>query len=97
MQQREAFILHYGERQNSRYLAVAMDCSTEAAANHLKAATDSLRAIAGPEFGPFTAQLAHCYTRLTPSEQLVLPSIKSVVRRYVWPRRIALRGRRTDQ
>src|SRR4051794_41165259 len=35
MQQREAFILTYGEKLDLRALAVAMDCSVTAATNHL--------------------------------------------------------------
>src|SRR5436190_20123545 len=48
-QQREAFLLTQGEGFDLRALAVAMDCSTEAAGNHLKAATDMLRTISGAE------------------------------------------------
>src|SRR5687768_5070472 len=40
-QQREAFILHHGERLNARLLGVAMDCSTGAADVHLRAAGDA--------------------------------------------------------
>ena len=39
LQQREAFILHQGERLNPRLLGVAMDCSITAAQVHLDAAT----------------------------------------------------------
>ena len=44
MQQREAFILTHGEEWDTRNLATAMDCSTEAAAVHLKEATRTLSA-----------------------------------------------------
>ena len=37
-QQSEAFILNHGEHLNTRYLAIAMDCSTHAAEMHLGAA-----------------------------------------------------------
>ncbi len=40
-QQQEAFILAQGEKLNARYIAVAMDCSIQAATNHLKAAEDA--------------------------------------------------------
>ena len=46
-QQREAILLNHGERLNPRFLAVAMDCSAQAAANHLRAATNEMSAIAG--------------------------------------------------
>lgn len=54
LQQREAFILHHGERLNERLLGVAMDCSAGAAAAHLNAAADSLNAIAGDRARPLT-------------------------------------------
>src|SRR4051812_35090482 len=41
-QQREAFLLHHGERLNERWSAVTMDCSVIAASNHLNAATATL-------------------------------------------------------
>jgi DNA-directed RNA polymerase specialized sigma24 family protein len=89
LQQREAFILHHGERMNLRYLAVAMDCSTQAAGTHLNAATDQLRTVSREFFDEFTQQLARCYARTTPSEQLIVPSIRAQYRRYIWPRKIA--------
>ncbi len=46
-QQCEAFILHQGEKLNSRFLGVTMDCSSAAAENHLNAANAALAAIAG--------------------------------------------------
>src|SRR5581483_10284 len=52
-QQREAFILHHGERLNERWSAVTMDCSVIAAANHLKAADSALRALAGDRFDAY--------------------------------------------
>jgi DNA-directed RNA polymerase specialized sigma24 family protein len=89
LQQREAFILNHGERMNSRYLAVAMDCSTDAANNHLRAADAALRAVSAEFFDEFVNQMARCYARTTPSEQLIVPRIRSQYRMYVWPRRIA--------
>src|SRR3954469_20964207 len=44
-QQREAFILHHGERLNPRMLGVAMDCSTGAARMHLQVADDAMNAV----------------------------------------------------
>ena len=87
-QQQEAFLLHHGEKLNTRFMSVSMDCSIEAAHNHLRVATGSLRMVAGPSFDAFTNRLAVAYARQTPSEDLVLPSVKSIVRRRVWPRRV---------
>jgi DNA-directed RNA polymerase specialized sigma24 family protein len=42
-QQQEAFILYTCEHLGPRTSSIAMDCSTEAAGNHLRAATDALR------------------------------------------------------
>ena len=93
-QQREAFLLHYCERLNDRYSALAMDCSTEAAANHLKAATQALRLVAGADFDPLTKKLCDAYAHLTPEGQDVIPQINKVVFRQVnlrkWLERIVL-------
>ena len=88
VQQREAFILHHGERLDTRQLAVAMDCSTEAAQNHLKEATRSLGALGGEYFPTFTAQLAQTYQSLTPDGELVLTNVQWNVRRHLWPRKV---------
>jgi DNA-directed RNA polymerase specialized sigma24 family protein len=93
-QQREAFLLHHCERLNDRYSALAMDCSTEAAANHLKAATQALRLVAGADFDPLTKKLCDAYAHLTPEGQDVIPQINKVVFRQVnlrkWLERIVL-------
>jgi DNA-directed RNA polymerase specialized sigma24 family protein len=88
MQQREAFILNHGENLNARFLAVAMDCSVIAATQHLQAANNALLAIAGKDFEPFTHQVVERYKQLTPTEDLAVPHVKTIVRRWVWPRRI---------
>jgi DNA-directed RNA polymerase specialized sigma24 family protein len=67
IQQREAFILHAGERFNPRFLGVAMDCSTDAAQNHLDAATTTLRGIAGNDFAALANHLANSYAHLGPA------------------------------
>jgi len=91
-QQREAFLLHYCERLNARYSAVAMDCSTEAADNHLKAAEQSLRLVAGGEFDPLSAKLIDAYAHLTPDPNDLLPTVNSTVFHQVrlrkWLRRL---------
>lgn len=87
-QQMEAFILHHGEKLNMRYLAVAMDLSVEAAHNHLRVATGALRQASAEYFDHFTDRLAAAYARLSPHENLVVPRVKSVIRRKVLPRKI---------
>lgn len=88
-QQQEAFILHHGERLNPRQLAVAMDCSTEAAQMHLREASAALAALSGELFAAFTAQLALAHQKLTPREDLVLGDVRKRVRRSLLPRRLA--------
>ncbi len=87
-QQREAFILTHGEQMDLRNLAVSMDCSTEAASNHLKQASGTLSKLAGTYFPTFTAQLTQTYRSLTPSDDLILTDVRWNARRHVWPRRI---------
>jgi DNA-directed RNA polymerase specialized sigma24 family protein len=87
-QQQEAFILQHGEHLGGRTSALAMDCSIEAATNHLRAATESLRLVAGEQFDIFVLRLSNAYRRLAPSAELILPSMKSLARRRVWPRRL---------
>lgn len=93
-QQAEAFILHHGERFNSRLMGVAMDCSTQAAASHLNAATNELRAIAGDEFPALTAALTRAYASLTPPETSVRTSVHGQVGRIIWRERVARMVRR---
>jgi hypothetical protein len=88
-QQQEAFILHSCERLGSRMSSIAMDLSTEAAGNHLRAAIDALRQIGGERYETFTARATNAYRRLAPPPDVILPRLKSIVRRQVWPRRVA--------
>jgi len=87
-QQREAFLLHHGERLNDRYAAVAMDCSTEAAHNHLVVAERQLRLVAGPNLAALTKKLADAYMHLTPADDSVVPAVNRVVFRQVTVRRV---------
>lgn len=88
-QQREAILLHHGEHLNPRYLAVAMDCSAEAAANHLRVATLALQQLSGPDaLGPLLNEVGAAYQRLSPDLSGVGPAIRRDVRRYLVPRRI---------
>ena len=83
-QQREAFILSRGEKLNQRQAAVAMDCSSSAAGNHLQAADRALGAIAGDSFDERATALLNVYNSLTPGDDLVVGDINLVVRRIGW-------------
>ena len=90
-QQREAFILHHGERLNARHLGVAMDCSTGAAEVHLRAATDALSAVSNARIDELSAALARAYANLQVAQPDPSPTINVHVRRVrrrVWARRI---------
>ena len=93
-QQREAFLLHHCERLNARYSALAMDCSTEAADNHLKAANQALQLVAGADFEPLVKMMCDAYSHLTPDPNDLLPTVNNMVFRGVrlrkWIRRIVL-------
>ncbi len=77
-QQQEAFMLARGEQLDNRHVAVAMDCSMAAAANHLAAATKSLSAIAGDVFELQATALAGVYASLTPPEEMILDDVSAM-------------------
>jgi DNA-directed RNA polymerase specialized sigma24 family protein len=87
-QQREAFLLHHAEHLQMRQVAVAMDCSTDAAGAHLAAAVSDLKTVTGADFPRFSAQLAAAYQTFTPTDDAIVPVISPRVARYVWPRKI---------
>jgi DNA-directed RNA polymerase specialized sigma24 family protein len=87
-QQREAFLLHHGEQFDRRQLATAMDCSADAAANHLVAATGALRPVAADRLGDFTAALPQLLARVVPPRETIAMEAERETRRYVWPRRL---------
>jgi DNA-directed RNA polymerase specialized sigma24 family protein len=87
-QPREALVLAQAEKLNARQLAVAMDCSTEAAANHLTHARRELSNVVGLQLNVLLANLERVYQSLTPQEHLSLPLVKQITRRYLWPRRL---------
>jgi DNA-directed RNA polymerase specialized sigma24 family protein len=90
-QQREAFILHQGERLNPRMLGVAMDCSMGAADTHLRAATDTLAAVTGGPVEPLAERLTRAYAGLQAAQPRPEPSVRvhiRRVRRRLWLRRI---------
>jgi DNA-directed RNA polymerase specialized sigma24 family protein len=86
-QQREAFLLRYGEKLNERYSALAMDCSTKAVETHLIGAERGLKLVAGADFEPLVAKLSDAYMHLTPDEQQLVPQVSGVVFRRVTVRR----------
>jgi DNA-directed RNA polymerase specialized sigma24 family protein len=86
-QQREALLLRHGEKLNERYSALAMDCSTEAAENHLKAAETSLRLVAGEHYDPMLQKMVDAYVHLTPEPDQLVPAVNRVVLRKVVVRR----------
>ena len=80
-QQREAFILHHGERLNPRMLGVAMDCSMQAADTHLKAATDALQTVSeGGNVEPLAATLTRAYAALQAAQTDATPTVRVYVR-----------------
>src|SRR5690606_14160960 len=81
IQQREAFILHHGEGFDDRALAVAMDCSREAAANHLQAADAHLQAVAAEHFSALVKGMAQAYAHLAPDRHLVVAQSRRYARR----------------
>lgn len=88
-QQQEAFILHSCEKLGPRTSSLAMDCSTEAAGNHLRSALHALQLVSGERYEVFATRACNAYRRLTPPPDAILPRVQSIIRRRVWPRRIA--------
>jgi DNA-directed RNA polymerase specialized sigma24 family protein len=80
-QQREAFVLFRGERLEQRQAAVAMDCSTAAAANHLAAANKALAEIAVDTFEARADALMQVYASLTPPDDLIVGDVGAIARR----------------
>jgi DNA-directed RNA polymerase specialized sigma24 family protein len=86
-QPREAFLLNHCEHLNSRYAALAMDCSTQAAENHLRVADQALRLVAAEHFDALVRKLADAYQHLTPAPDDLLPAVNRVIFRQVRVRR----------
>ena len=87
-QQAESFILHHGEKLNTRLLGVAMDCSAGAAGTHLDAARQALAAVSGAGIDVLTNTLARAYLALTPPPAAVAPIARRYVKRTLRPRRL---------
>lgn len=87
-QQREAFLLHHGEQFDLRRISTAMDCSTEAAKNHLAAAGRKLNEFGEEKVQAFISELPLALLSITPDPLLIHQRVGRQVRRYIWPRRI---------
>jgi DNA-directed RNA polymerase specialized sigma24 family protein len=100
MQQREAYLLHHGEGLELRQLATAMDCSSSAAANHLSAAENALRPIAGDRLAGFAMGLPGVMAGLGPAQESLEVEVSRVIRKrrrrmwirrwVVWPMKVVL-------
>ncbi len=86
-QQREVVLLCHGETLSERALAIAMDCSTSAAAAHLRAAEAALAKIAGATLPDMLIRLHAAYMKLTPSDDVVAPAVRQWVEKALRPRR----------
>ena len=93
-QQAEAFILHHGEKLNTRFIGVAMDCSTQAATGHLNAATEKLKTLVGDRFDELTAAMGTAYMSLTPPETIIHGSAITAVSNSIWLKRLGRMVRR---
>ncbi|MFI5378272.1 MAG: RNA polymerase sigma factor [Tepidisphaerales bacterium] len=86
-QQREAILLSHGEKLPERPLAITMDCSTSAAAAHLRSAEASLTTIFGPSLPDMLTRLHDAYAQLTPSDDIIAPAVRQWVEKALRPRR----------
>jgi len=87
-QQREAWLLTYGERLAQRDVSTAMDCSTSALEVHLQGAEQTLRALAGESYETMRDRLSRAFANLSPREDAVHPSVRNLISKILWPRRI---------
>ena len=78
-QQREAIVLHHGVGLDLHRMAAAMDCSSQAAVNHLVAATEQLRATGS--VGAWTAALPGELAAVVPPPAVLAGHVAGVVRR----------------
>jgi DNA-directed RNA polymerase specialized sigma24 family protein len=89
-QQREAYLLHYGEGLDDRFLGIAMDCSTGAARTHLAAASAALAKICHGDIDALRDSMAVAYQALTPEQVNVGPQITAFRRHANWRRSVRL-------
>jgi DNA-directed RNA polymerase specialized sigma24 family protein len=86
-QQAEAFLLHHGEKLNTRLLGVSMDCSQSAAADHLNAANAAIDSVAGAEALPaLTATLEKTYASLLPPTNTIRPAARKYIKAHIRPK-----------
>lgn len=83
IQQREAFILTRLEGFGARNVAVAMDCSTIAAENHLMEAQRRLRELAGSQFNQQLDRMISAYQSIDPDEALSIERAKANIHRMM--------------
>jgi hypothetical protein len=65
-----------------------MDCSAEAAANHLRAGATYLQQLFGDAAEALLKDLGSAYQRLAPNVEALHPEIRRQVARFILPRRI---------
>ncbi len=87
-QQREAYLLCFGEQLIGRDVATAMDCSISAVQVHLQTAEQTLRPLAGDAYEAMKERMGRAYRNLSPRDDAVHPSVKNLISRLMWPRRI---------
>ena len=87
-QQREAYLLVFGEQLLYRDAATAMDCSIAAVEVHLAGAQQTLRALAGDAYDKMTNRLVRSWQNLSPREEAIHPSVRNLIKRLMWPRRL---------
>jgi DNA-directed RNA polymerase specialized sigma24 family protein len=87
-QQREAYLLTFGEQLLYRDVATAMDCSIAAVEVHLGVAQQTLRAMSGDGYEKMNERLTRTWGNLSPREEAIQPSVSKLIKRLMWPRRL---------
>src|SRR6266571_5076786 len=87
-QQREAYLLTFGEQLLYRDVATGMDCSIAAVEVHLQVAQQTLRAMSGDGYEKMKERLVRAWGNLSPGDEVIHPSVRGLIKRVLWPRRI---------
>lgn len=87
-QQREAYLLAFGEQLLYRDIATAMDCSIAAVEVHLNGAQLTLRAMTGDAYDKMQDRLVRAWQHLSPREDAIHPSVRNLIKKLMWPRRL---------
>src|SRR2546421_86634 len=87
-QQREAYLLTFGEQLLYRDVATGMDCSIAAVEVHLQVAQQTLRAMSGDGYEKMKDRLTRAWGNLSPREEAIHPSVRGLIKKLMWPRRI---------